>query len=42
MDIVWLAAVAAVWVVSAETLVKLFRLDKPRRLRRPRLPPERA
>jgi hypothetical protein len=39
MDIVWLAAVAAVWVVSAETLVRLYRLDKPRR---PRLPPERA
>lgn len=42
MDIVWLAAVAAVWVVSAETLVRLYRLDKPHRRRMPRLPPERA
>lgn len=27
MDIVWLAVIAAVWVISAETLVRVRRLD---------------
>ncbi|SFQ52246.1 hypothetical protein SAMN05216567_11866 [Variovorax sp. OK605] len=29
MDIVWLAAVAAVWVLSAEALVRFYGLDAP-------------
>ena len=31
MDIVWLAAVAAVWVFAAETLVRCRGLDVPRK-----------
>lgn len=27
MDIVWLAVIAAVWVISAETLVRVRKLD---------------
>jgi hypothetical protein len=29
MDIVWLAAMAAAWVISAEALVRVLRLDRP-------------
>ncbi len=31
MDIVCLAVVAAVWVLSAETLVRFYKLDAPRK-----------
>ena len=31
MDIVWMAAVAVLWVVVAEMVVGLNRLDKPKR-----------
>jgi len=31
MDIVWMAAAAVLWVVVAEMVVGLNRLDKPRR-----------
>jgi hypothetical protein len=29
MDIVWIAAIAALWVVMAEMVVGLKRLDRP-------------
>jgi hypothetical protein len=31
MDIVWIAAVAVLWVVVAEMVVGLGRLDEPKR-----------
>lgn len=31
MDFVWLAIIAAVWIVSAETWVRACGLDAPRR-----------
>lgn len=31
MDIVWIAAIAALWVAVAEMVVGLGRLDKPKR-----------
>ena len=33
MDIVWMAAMAAMWVVMAEMVVGLHRLDTPRGVR---------
>jgi hypothetical protein len=34
MDIVWIAAIAALWVVVAEMVVGLNRLDRPPRERK--------
>jgi hypothetical protein len=31
MDIVWMAAIAALWVAAAEMVVGLNRLDRPKR-----------
>lgn len=36
MDIVWLAVIVAVWVLSAETLVRFCKLDAPRKYPRKR------
>lgn len=30
MDIVWIVALALLWVVAAELVVALWRLDRPR------------